>query len=293
MYVSYSVSSFMYFGYCLYPAVNWISYFAVNSGFWCEEHHPLPRRWCLPGRTRGLLSILHVHGDRYTGIAALPPPHCVMQKISYLDFRKTWHSYEGKSTFFQITKPCHSSFARTWTQWSWVKNNMACFKCHVWITCNAACREDNFTSCSWRTAHRFRRRAYHGHGPNGVIYIDGYDKLKPFGISIHGAICGYSRKILWLQACPSKNDPRRVAHYYIDYLRDINGVPRLIRTDAGTENVEVQAIQFAPRLGHNDDMSGFRSVGIGRSTANQRIEMLWAILRRTMTQYRRNIFFRL
>ena len=65
-----------------------------------------------------------------------------------------------------------------------------------------------------------------------------------------------------------------MAHYYIDYLRDINGVPRLIRTDAGTENVEVQAIQFAPRLGHNDDMSGFRSVGIGRSTANQRIEML-------------------
>ena len=147
MYVSYSVSIFMYFGYCLYPAVNWISYFAVNSGFWCEEHHPLPRRWCFPGRTRGLLSILHVHGDRYTGIAALPPPHCVMQKISYLDFRKTWHSYEGKSTFFQITKPCHSSFARTWTQWNWVKNNMACFKCHVWITCNAACREDNFTSC--------------------------------------------------------------------------------------------------------------------------------------------------
>ena len=144
-----------------------------------------------------------------------------------------------------------------------------------------------------RTAHRFRRRAYHGHGPNGVIHIDGYDKLKPFGIAIHGAICGYSRKILWLQACPSNNDPRRVAHYFIDYLRDINGVPRLIRTDAGTENVEVQAIQITLRLGHNDDMSGFRSVGIGRSTANQRIEMLWAILRRTVTQYWRNMFISL
>ena len=144
-----------------------------------------------------------------------------------------------------------------------------------------------------RTAHRFRCRAYHGHGQNGVVHIDGYDKLKPFGIVIHGAICGYSRKILWLQACPSNNDPRWVAHYFIDYLRYINGVPRLIRTDAGTENVEVQAIQIAPRLGHNDDMSGFRSVGIGRSMANQWIEMLWAISRRTMTQYRRNMFISL
>lgn len=42
-----------------------------------------------------------------------------------------------------------------------------------------------------RTARRFRRRVYHGLGPNGVIHIDGYDKLKPFGIAIHGAICGY------------------------------------------------------------------------------------------------------
>ena len=35
-----------------------------------------------------------------------------------------------------------------------------------------------------RTAHRRRRRMYHGVGPNGVIHIDGYDKLKPFGFAI-------------------------------------------------------------------------------------------------------------
>ena len=54
-----------------------------------------------------------------------------------------------------------------------------------------------------RTAYRLRRRVYHGVGPNGVIHIDGYDKLKPFGFAIPGAICGYSRKILWLHGCPS------------------------------------------------------------------------------------------
>ena len=29
--------------------------------------------------------------------------------------------------------------------------------------------------------------------------MDGNDKLKPYGISIHGCIDGYSRKVLWLQ----------------------------------------------------------------------------------------------
>ena len=37
-----------------------------------------------------------------------------------------------------------------------------------------------------RTAHRLRRRVYHGVGPNGIIHIDGYDKLKPFGFAIPG-----------------------------------------------------------------------------------------------------------
>ena len=28
--------------------------------------------------------------------------------------------------------------------------------------------------------------------------VNGYDKLKPFGFAFHGAIDGYSRKMLWL-----------------------------------------------------------------------------------------------
>ena len=67
-----------------------------------------------------------------------------------------------------------------------------------------------------RTAHRLRRRMYHGFFPNGVIHIDGYDKSKPFGFAIPGAICGYSRKILWLHVCPSNKDHKRVAFYFIN-----------------------------------------------------------------------------
>lgn len=63
-----------------------------------------------------------------------------------------------------------------------------------------------------------------------------------------------------------------------------------IRTDAGNENVEIHAIRITLRLGHQDNMPGYRSVSIGRSTANQRIEMLWSILRRYFTQFWCNIF---
>ena len=41
-----------------------------------------------------------------------------------------------------------------------------------------------------------------------TLAIDGYDKLKPFGFAIHGAIDGYSWKILWLFVGSSNNDPK-------------------------------------------------------------------------------------
>ena len=41
-----------------------------------------------------------------------------------------------------------------------------------------------------RRSHRLTRRQYHADGPNYLVHIDGYDKLKPFGFAIHGAIDG-------------------------------------------------------------------------------------------------------
>ena len=43
---------------------------------------------------------------------------------------------------------------------------------------------------SARRSHRLSRREYHSKGPNFLLHIDGYDKLKPFGFAIHGAIDG-------------------------------------------------------------------------------------------------------
>ena len=47
-----------------------------------------------------------------------------------------------------------------------------------------------------RKSRKLTRREYHSFGPNHTWHIDSYDKLKPFGIAIHGAIDGYSRRIL-------------------------------------------------------------------------------------------------
>jgi hypothetical protein len=39
-----------------------------------------------------------------------------------------------------------------------------------------------------RKRNRLRRRLYTNIGPNYVWNVDGYDKLKPFGMAIHGCI---------------------------------------------------------------------------------------------------------
>lgn len=139
-----------------------------------------------------------------------------------------------------------------------------------------------------RTRHLLHRRVYFNRGPNFLVHIDGYDKLKPFGIAIHGAIDGFSRKILWLHAGPSNNNPRYIAKYFLDFIKERRCLPRAIRSDHGTENVLIRDLQMALRFNHNDDMSGLRSFLFGRSTANQRIERLWRNLSESVTNFWKN-----
>ena len=47
-----------------------------------------------------------------------------------------------------------------------------------------------------RRKHHLKRRVYQNPGPNYSWHIDGYDKLKCWGFPIHGAIDGFSRRIL-------------------------------------------------------------------------------------------------
>lgn len=130
-----------------------------------------------------------------------------------------------------------------------------------------------------RSRHRLRRRVYRSKGPNYLWHIDGYDKLKPFGFCVHGAIDGFSRRILWLEVSSSNSDPRVVAQYYLDCVKQLGATARIIRGDRGTENVNLAAIQRFFRRSSNDDFSGEKSFMYGKSTSNQRIEAWWGRLR--------------
>ena len=81
-----------------------------------------------------------------------------------------------------------------------------------------------------RSRRRLRRRQYHSKGPNYIWHIDGYDKLKPYGFCVHGAIDGYSRRIMWLEVGRS-NNPRLIASYFLDCVKELVGVSRIIRGD--------------------------------------------------------------
>lgn len=142
-----------------------------------------------------------------------------------------------------------------------------------------------------RKRRRLLRRKYACPGPNFVWHMDGYDKLKPFGFAIHGAVDGFSRKILWLEVATSNNDPRVIAKYFLETVTSLGGiVPTIIRSDRGTENVTVHQLQIFFRLGHGDGHAADRSFIVGKSTSNQRIESLWCMLRRQCIDFWINMF---
>ena len=94
-----------------------------------------------------------------------------------------------------------------------------------------------------RKAHKLKRRVYVSQGPNFMWQIDGYDELKPFGFPIHGAIDGFSRKILWLNICPSNKDPYIISYFYVNCISNLKCVPRTIKGDRSSENVVVAGMQ--------------------------------------------------
>ena len=138
-----------------------------------------------------------------------------------------------------------------------------------------------------RSGHKLRRRTYRSQGPNFIWHIDGYDKLKPFGFAIHGAIDGYSRKILWLRVLPSNNNPKIIGSLYLNYVMQSKVTPKIIRADRGSENTVVAGLQ---RYFLRSTDSGNSCFMFGSSTANQRIEAWWSIMRRSRMNWWINFF---
>ncbi len=131
-----------------------------------------------------------------------------------------------------------------------------------------------------RRRHRLRRRRYSTLGPNFLLWhLDGWDKLKPYGFCVHGCVDGFSRRILWLEVASSNKDPKVVANYFLSTVQELGGVPRLIRSDKGTENTRIAVLQKMFRMNDRDGLACDKSNIQGKSTANQRIEAFWSKLK--------------
>lgn len=141
-----------------------------------------------------------------------------------------------------------------------------------------------------RKRKRLRRRQYRNSGPNSVWHMDSYDKLKPYGICINGAIDGFSRHTIWLNAGRTSNDPKVIAGYYLNAIKALGGCPMTVRSDMGTENGTVEKLQTALRELFMTGSNHKPAFLYGRSTANQRIESWWSILRKENAQYWMNLF---
>jgi len=134
-----------------------------------------------------------------------------------------------------------------------------------------------------RRGHRLQRRRYVNPGPNFAWHIDGYDKLKPWGFPIHGAIDGFSRKVLWLNVTRSNNAPDNIAYFYLSTVTSLGGCPAELITDLGTENGLAASLQAYFR--ENPDAHRYVS-----SPRNQRIEAWWSQFCKQRSSWWRNFF---
>ncbi|XP_054886887.1 uncharacterized protein LOC129360588 [Poeciliopsis prolifica] len=146
-------------------------------------------------------------------------------------------------------------------------------------------RQLNPQGIALRTRRKFTRRTYHSMGPNYIWHVDGYDKLKPFGLAISGCIDGFSRRMMWLVCGATNNNPSVIAQHYINCVKSLGVIPMRLRTDLGTENGTMAAVQCTLRHAHTDYYAGSSSHSYGSSTGNQRIESWWSSFRRGRSQF--------
>lgn len=122
-----------------------------------------------------------------------------------------------------------------------------------------------------RKARKLQRRLYISPGPNTIWHVDGYDKLKPYGLPIHGCIDGFSRRIVWLKVCKSNNDPVTPAGFFLHAVEE-NGMRLiLVQKDCAMENGILAGKVAAHRY--------------SLSHANQRVENWWSHSKRGFTAW--------
>ena len=123
-----------------------------------------------------------------------------------------------------------------------------------------------------RAAHKLQRGTYVSNGANEIWHINSYDKLKPFGFSIHRYIDGFSCRILWLKVTLTNNNSKVIASYFIHCLNSVKKVSKVIQEDRGTGNIYVCQMHRYFRWNDKELLSNEDSFQFDSSAGNQRIE---------------------
>ncbi len=144
-------------------------------------------------------------------------------------------------------------------------------------------REIDSEGSTLRRRKKLKRREYENPEPNFAWHIDGYDKLKPWGFSIHGCIDGFSRRMLWLKITRSNNSPDNIALMFLTTVAENGGCPVELVTDWGTENCIDALIQSFFR--DNPDAHWYVP-----SPRNQRIEGWWSYFSKHYSRWWINFF---
>ena len=144
-------------------------------------------------------------------------------------------------------------------------------------------KEIDTIGCELRRKYGIKRRQYINSGPNFAWHVDGYDKLKPWGFPIQGAIDGYTRKILWLKVTRTNNSTDMIGLFYFQAIRKLGGSPVELITDLGTENGLAASMQCFFRK----NLDAHRYVA---SPKNQRIEGWWSQFARQRSNWWRQFF---
>jgi len=129
-----------------------------------------------------------------------------------------------------------------------------------------------------RWAALIPRSVYSVKAPNSLWHMDGNLKLKDYGFVLHGAIDGYSRRIIYIE-CNTNNRAATVLDAFLHGVGSVEAVPRRVRADKGLENREVAVWMI---MTNGTDRGSFIT---GRSVHNQRIERLWRDVNRWLTPF--------
>ena len=127
------------------------------------------------------------------------------------------------------------------------------------------------------------RRVHNVPAPNCLWHIDGLHCLIRWRIVVHGAIDGYSGRIVYLQASDN-NKASTVVCLFRNAVHQC-GWPSRVRSDKGGENVDVARAILAARG------TGQRVFLVGSSVHNQRIERLWRDVFRCICHFYYALFY--